>query len=189
LDAGDDKLFQAVNRPCPEVTFERLLEGLITFRREFSRAYWLEVMLLAGLTDQPDAIQALAALTREIQPDRIYLNTAVRPPAEGWVKPASAAALEMCAAAMGPKCEIIADYTSTNVAEELAGSEEQVLALLRRRPCRLEDLSTGLGMHRNEVLKYLTHLLQTGEVCGSKVGQETYYSAASASDGQRGSEG
>lgn len=180
LDAGTDELFQIINRPHADVTFERLVEGLVAFRQGFSGAYWLEIMLVAGLTDQPEAVAALAAVARRIDPDRLYLNTAVRPPAETWVKPASAAALEECAAALGPKCEIIADYSATTAGEEGAGSEAAIMALLRRRPCRLVDLSDGLGMHRNEILKYLGHLLRTGQVSGRDVGGEQYYSVASA---------
>lgn len=177
LDAGTDELFQIVNRPHPDVSFDQLVEGLIAFRQEFAGAYWLEVMLVAGLTDQPEAVAALAEVARRIDPDRLYLNTAVRPPAESWVKPASAAELEECAAALGPKCEIIADYSATNAREDVAGSEAAVLALLRRRPCRLVDLSDGLGMHRNEVLKYLGHLLRTDQVQSREADDQTYYSA------------
>lgn len=36
LDVGDDLFFQTVNRPHPEITFEKLLSGLEQFRREFS---------------------------------------------------------------------------------------------------------------------------------------------------------
>ena len=32
-------------------------------------------------------------------------------------------------------------------------TEAEVLELLRRRPCTLEDVAAGLGMHRNEALK------------------------------------
>ena len=36
LDAGDALLFQAVNRPHPEITFDELVSGLEQFRREFT---------------------------------------------------------------------------------------------------------------------------------------------------------
>lgn len=176
LDAGDNELFQIVNRPHPDLTFDRLIEGLIACRREFSGAYWLEIMLLSALTDQPAAVKALAALAREIDPHRIYLNTPVRPPAESWVKPLTPDSLRACAAQLGAVCEIIADF-SPAAAEASAGSEQAVLALLRRRPCRIEDLSEGLAIHRNEVLKYLGHLLRTDQICSHTAEGHTYYSA------------
>jgi len=38
LDAGSAGLYRAINRPHPEVTFERLLDGLIAFRETNIRA-------------------------------------------------------------------------------------------------------------------------------------------------------
>ncbi len=80
LDAGDDLLFQTVNRPHPEITFERLVSGLEQFRREFTGQYWLEVMLLAGHTALPAHVQKIAHWVQRIRPDRVQLNTATRPP-------------------------------------------------------------------------------------------------------------
>ena len=48
LDAGDEAMFRAVNRPHEDISFERMLQGLIDFRHEFQGKYWLEVFLLAG---------------------------------------------------------------------------------------------------------------------------------------------
>ena len=42
LDAGDEVMFRAVNRPCEEISFEKMLGGLIEFRRVFRGQYWLE---------------------------------------------------------------------------------------------------------------------------------------------------
>ena len=48
LDAGDGAMFQAVNRPHEDISFEEMLSGLIEFCRQFRGQYWLEVMFLAG---------------------------------------------------------------------------------------------------------------------------------------------
>ncbi|MGC8989897.1 MAG: radical SAM protein, partial [Verrucomicrobiia bacterium] len=87
LDAGDEVLFRAVNRPHPSITFEKLLSGLTDFRREFSGQYWLEVLLLAGYTDLMAHVRKIAKLARQIGPDKVQLNTAVRPPAEELAMP------------------------------------------------------------------------------------------------------
>ena len=50
LDAGDSSLFEAINRPHPSISFDHMIEGLISFREEFSGEFWLEVFLLAGHT-------------------------------------------------------------------------------------------------------------------------------------------
>ncbi|GAG90670.1 unnamed protein product, partial [marine sediment metagenome] len=43
LDAGSSQIFQYVNRPHRDITFSRMLEGLVKFRNEYNGKYWLEV--------------------------------------------------------------------------------------------------------------------------------------------------
>ncbi len=43
LDAGDERTFQAIDRPHGTISFKRMLWGLIDFRREYQGQYWLEV--------------------------------------------------------------------------------------------------------------------------------------------------
>jgi len=50
LDAGDDGLFQKINRPHQALSFERMIDGLAAFTRRFAGAVWLEVLLLKGMT-------------------------------------------------------------------------------------------------------------------------------------------
>jgi len=50
LDAGSSRIFQYVNRPHLDITFSKMLQGLVEFRRDYSGQYWLEVFLLAGVT-------------------------------------------------------------------------------------------------------------------------------------------
>jgi wyosine [tRNA(Phe)-imidazoG37] synthetase (radical SAM superfamily) len=48
LDAGDEAMFRRVNRPHKKISFEKLLAGLVEFRRMFRGQYWLEVLLLGN---------------------------------------------------------------------------------------------------------------------------------------------
>jgi len=50
LDAGSSQIFQYVNRPHPDITFSKMLQGLVEFRKDYGGQYWLEVFLLAGVT-------------------------------------------------------------------------------------------------------------------------------------------
>lgn len=36
LDAGDEKMFKRINRPHPDIKFNKMVEGLIEFRKKFS---------------------------------------------------------------------------------------------------------------------------------------------------------
>ena len=51
LDAGNAELYRRINRPHPEITYERLLDGLLEFRECYTGKLWPEVMLVQGLND------------------------------------------------------------------------------------------------------------------------------------------
>ncbi len=101
LDAGDERTFRAINRPHTVLSFEQVLEGLVAFRSEFSGQLWVEVMLVAGLNDGPEALGALAAALARIEPDEVHVNVPTRPPAENWVQPPSAGVHHRAASYLG----------------------------------------------------------------------------------------
>ncbi|HPC58827.1 MAG TPA: radical SAM protein, partial [Kiritimatiellia bacterium] len=53
LSAWDADSFRRVNRPHPDLDFDRSLAGMQAFRTAFAGRLWLEVFLVAGLNDAP----------------------------------------------------------------------------------------------------------------------------------------
>ena len=86
LDAGNSMLYRKINRPHPQVSFTRLIDGLVAFRKEYQGRLWLEIMLVHGLNDSLSALNDIAALLKEIRPDEIDILQPDRPPAETWVQ-------------------------------------------------------------------------------------------------------
>jgi wyosine [tRNA(Phe)-imidazoG37] synthetase (radical SAM superfamily) len=157
LDAGDERLFQMINRPHPEVSYARMVEGLATFRHHFAGAVWLEVLLLAGLTDTRDAVARIADQVKKIRPARVQLNTACRPPAETTAAPVSVERLEALAVLFPCPVDIISQDVpgAASAPPASVATEADILAMLARRPCTAGDVARGLGIHINEALKYL----------------------------------
>ncbi|MBN1508803.1 MAG: radical SAM protein [Sedimentisphaerales bacterium] len=181
LDAGDATVFEAVNRPTHDISIEKLVSGLSAFRDEFSGQIWLEVFLVPGVNTSDDQIGKMKGLVERIRPDRVQLNTAVRPPAEEDVELASREALVAIARQMGGNCEVIADVPvgcCNRQAQEVAAD---VLSMLRRRPCSVQDLCTGLGITAEEATRQLTDLQNQQAVIAEPRGDVTYFRAASAS--------
>jgi wyosine [tRNA(Phe)-imidazoG37] synthetase (radical SAM superfamily) len=177
LDAGDEMMFRIVNRPHEEVSFERMLDGLVAFRQEFHGAYWLEVMVVGGHTATPAEIAKLADSVDRIQPDRVQLNTVTRPPAEEHATLVSPKQLEELCTLFSSPAEVIADFRDIHQEPEFIGSRKEVLALLQRRPCSVEDIASGLGIHQNEVVKYVEDLHIHGAVAVSLIGGKCCYKA------------
>jgi wyosine [tRNA(Phe)-imidazoG37] synthetase (radical SAM superfamily) len=175
LDAGHSGMFQTVNRPHESISFERMLEGLIAFRAEFHGEYWLEVLLLAGYTAVDAETRKIADCVRRIRPDRVQLNTATRPTAEDFAARVDRRRLAELAGRFDPPAEVIADYRSIHARSDLKAGRENVLDMIRRRPCCLEDIVDGLGMHRNEVIKHIETLDAAGLLEKRTTGRRLYY--------------
>jgi wyosine [tRNA(Phe)-imidazoG37] synthetase (radical SAM superfamily) len=178
LDAPDESLFRLVDRPHTELRFTDVVNGLAAFRDGFQGQIWLEVLLLGGVTGIPAEVERLAELAARLAPDRIQLNTVVRPPAESFAAPVPAHRLEEFAAMFTPCAEVIAP-TPLTVAG-LAATGGDVLALVARRPCTLDDIAAGLGIHRSAALKTVTALVAEGRMGSSTHGRRLFYTAADA---------
>ena len=179
LDAGSEEAFQRINRPAPGLTLAQHVDGLAAFRDEYGGQLWLEIMLVDGVNDSDPEIAGMRALVDRIRPDRVQLNTVIRPPAEDAAQPVSPARMAEIAAAFGPLAEVIADYQAGQAASDATRQREDVLAALERRPCTLGDVAAGLGIHRNEAIKHLTHLLNGGLIARVRRGEDEYYQPAS----------
>jgi wyosine [tRNA(Phe)-imidazoG37] synthetase (radical SAM superfamily) len=164
LDAGDEATWRLVNRPAPGLTLGRVVDGLVALRRDYRGEVWLEVMIVAGINDTPERVRAVAGLARRIAPDRIQLNTPVRPTFDTRAAPVPAARLAELAELFSPVAEVIAEWREPAApAAYLAADREEVLGLLRRRPCTADDVAAGLGRHPNLVIKTLAGLEDRGE--------------------------
>ena len=177
LDAGSNHIFQYVNRPHPDITFSKMLQGLVDFRKVYRGQYWLEVFLLAGVTTPDAEINRLKTCIDAIQPDLVQVNTVTRPPAENFAEPVPKKQLEVIAAQLYEKAEVIADYRDVHKEKDFTARREDILTLLQRRPCSIEDIASGLGLHRNEVIKYIEELSAEGKIEARPQNQRLYYKA------------
>lgn len=177
LDAGDKEMFSYVNRPHRDISFEKMVEGLCLLREHFEGPFWLEVFLVKGSTDRESEILKIKTWTDRIAPDRIQLNTAVRTPAEDFVEVVEEDKLEEIARLFGPSCEVIADYTKVHDIVEFRRTRDDVLQMLIRRPCSIDDISAGLNLHKNEVVKYIDELLDQRLIQKRKRLNKIFYSA------------
>ena len=165
LDAATPGAFARVNRPHGSLGIGQIIEGLRVTRQECAGEMWLEVMLVEGCNDSTEDLQALREAIDKIDPDEVQINTVVRPPAEHDAKALSASALQQAERLLGPKARLIAPLDAQRImVEERERSEEEVIELLRRRPCTLEDIGVGLGMHPNEAIKYVQDLRARHEI-------------------------
>jgi wyosine [tRNA(Phe)-imidazoG37] synthetase (radical SAM superfamily) len=178
LDAASAPVFRAVNRPHSSLEAGRIVEGLARFRKEFRGQLWLEVMLVKGVNDSPAHLLALKKAVALIRPERIQLNTVVRPPAEASAKPLSARQLEAFRRALGERAEVVTAFKKKGRSREDGDLEAAIAAVVGRRPVTAEDISISLSRRRAEVRKALAHLTASGLVRTVRHGRKTFYEPA-----------
>jgi len=176
LDAGTEAAFQTINRPHQDLHLETIVNGLIQFRKEYTGQIWLEVFLIEGINTSESEAEKIVEKVSLIRPDKVQLNTAVRPPAEPSVEPLPGERLEQYVARFSCPTEVIADYSQ--ISEDDGGSEisDKIVELLKRRPCTVEEMCSSLQVHRNALLKYLDILRRDGTVTRQSHDDKFYFS-------------
>ncbi len=161
LDAASDTIFRKLDRPCASLDNNLIIEGLIHLRKDFKGKIYLEVFLVPGLNDTEAELSLLKEALLKINPDLVQLNSLDRPGTESWVQPMPAEKLEYVASFLKPlQVEIVAKATSRkNIQSFQKDISLQILDTIKRRPCTDQDLCDILGLHKNELNKYLSQLL------------------------------
>lgn len=175
LSVWDQNAFGWVNRPHPKLSFDQLVEGQKTFRTDFEGRLWMEVFLVGGMNSMPSDVRKIAALARQIAPDRIQLNTAVRPPSEDFAAALSKAQMAPLTHLFQPPAEMIADFKGGS--KKVQGNANAILAMLQRRPCTSAQIENAFSMHVNEVAKYLGRLVRNDQIRAEPRNRDVFYVA------------
>ena len=179
LDAVSEKVFKKLNRPNSKLDNKKIIEGLIKFSNSFLGKIWLEVFIVPGLNDTIEELELLKNVIKDIAPDQVQLNTLDRPGTESWIEPVTKSRMEEIAEFLKPlPVEIIAKFQSRNkIRSYQKDVEQQIIETIKRRPCTDKDLSEMLGIHINEINKYLSELLHEGSVTTQQQERGTFFCA------------
>ena len=180
LDAGTEEVYQVINRPVTGLNLEGLTQGIMEFTAGFPGQVWLEVMLLKGINDFDDELKAIARRISVIRPDKVQLNTVARPPAESDANPLNSEEMTRARSILQARLgnlpvEIVAGFSGKREGVMDKDISTDILTYLERRPATLADLSATFGLHRNEIVKYLGHLLDEGLIKEGYRGDIKYF--------------
>ncbi|MFO7760186.1 MAG: radical SAM protein [Thermodesulfobacteriota bacterium] len=175
FDACSEEMFQKINRPCKDLDFDKMAEGLVQFRKEYQGRIWVEIFLINGINTSDSDTAGFKKWMDRIQPDKIHLNTAVRPTAESNLSRPDDKCLVRIKNMLGDRAEIVVAYQGEETGTGGPAVREELISLLSRRPCTLADIANGLNIHQHEILKYLEPLVDSGEMEIVRTSDEIYY--------------
>ncbi len=164
LDAGSERLYQRIARPARELTFAKLVDGMIAFRREFTGQLWIEVMLIRGLNDSTAALSDLAEVISRIQPDQVHINLPVRPPAVAAIEVPDDESVARASAILGNVAQVV---HPANVVVDLGASQDlaaAILGLVERHPMTSEELTSALNHEAAGIADALNDLQASGSI-------------------------
>jgi wyosine [tRNA(Phe)-imidazoG37] synthetase (radical SAM superfamily) len=145
LDAGSPELYKKLNRPHPELSFNRYTQGMVDFRHAFKGDIWLEVMLVKDMNDTQEALEDIAEVIEKIKPDKVHIGLPTRPPAEKWVKPPEEEGLMRAIAILGEVAEVVPPVAGKF---DLGGGErvvDAIIAIITRHPMSEDQLDLALA--------------------------------------------
>jgi wyosine [tRNA(Phe)-imidazoG37] synthetase (radical SAM superfamily) len=175
LTSAFEETFREIHRPHPKLKHDVIVEGLEAFRQEYKGQFFLEVVMLAGINDSGEEIEALKQLTDRIAPDMIQLNTVVRPPADSRAKPLDRRRLEDIRIFFGGNTEIVSGDPVTGKGKNRDSMAISLLDMIRRRPLKPVDISNTLSLSLEEVEDLVKGLVIKGYIRKQEHSGEIYY--------------
>ncbi len=173
LDAGTEKTFLKIARPHPEIKFKNVKEGLLKMREIFKGRYELEIMYIENLNDTDEDIKGLREFVIKLNPDKIYINTPVRPPAEKWVKLPPYEKTIKFARKISERAEVI--HLPPDRKEEKVMSLEEVIESIKRRPYEFNEIKKLTGLKEEELKDRLHSEVKKGSLRVEKIGEREFY--------------
>ncbi|WP_104750012.1 radical SAM protein [Helicobacter cynogastricus] len=170
LDAVLPKAFAKVDKPSKQICLEQLLEGIVDFSARYKGMLIAEVLLVKGVNDGLENIQAIVDFLRPLKLARIDLSTIDRPPSHNTKPLSTSELLKVATYFEGLPVSLALRDSSAQPNFSLADLEPQsFLDLLKRRPLSIEEAHFYLPTQT------LQNLYQKGVVEIRKIGAVDFY--------------
>jgi wyosine [tRNA(Phe)-imidazoG37] synthetase (radical SAM superfamily) len=132
LDASNEEMFKKINRPYGGINFHDVVDGLISFSKEYKGQLWIETMIVKDINDNKEFLMAFKELLDKIDYHALYINSPVRPPAESFVEQASNEIMEEAVSLLGGIS--IHELVSEGFYSEMKDDYEAILSIIKRHP-------------------------------------------------------
>lgn len=173
LDCATQQCFKKIDRPLKGILISDIIDGIKTFSKSFSHDLIIEILVVKGVNDKKDEMEALNFVLQDINPCRIDLGTIDRPPAFD-VQPVSSEILKNLSTCFeGLHISIIhKEQPKTRV--DL--SSDEILHTIKRRPQSQSDIDYLFSDTSKQNLK---KLLDDNKVIKQKIAGVVFYSDTS----------
>jgi len=162
LDAYSEEVFRKINRPHPKLKLSEVLNGILSFSKNFKGKLVTETMVVKGVNDSLSEMEKVAKFVSKLKPHRAYIAIPTRPPAEKWVEQPSEQKLfeiyRVFEKHFAGKTEFLIGYEGETFGIDRENPIESILAITSVHPMRIdyvEKLLEKVGLDSKETLSKL----------------------------------
>jgi wyosine [tRNA(Phe)-imidazoG37] synthetase (radical SAM superfamily) len=160
VDAVSERIWRRINRPYRDLRLEVILGGMVEFSTDFNGTLATETMLIRGINDGRDEIEAIADFLETLSPGKSYIAIPTRPPAERWVRPAGESSINMAYQIFSRRLstEYLIGYEGNSFAST-GDPEDDLLSITSVHPMREEGVEELLKKANSgwEIVRSLVH--------------------------------
>jgi wyosine [tRNA(Phe)-imidazoG37] synthetase (radical SAM superfamily) len=165
LDAASTGVFTKINRPHPSLDLARIIEGIGAFRSEYKGRLHIEIVLVSGVNDSDEELSALARTIEPLKPDKVELNTVVRPPAHHGTVGLTKSQMARAASFFGSvETETVGVFRARTAGSDEESLGARIVETVGRRPCTMSELAASLGVPEKTVELESARLQSQGEL-------------------------
>lgn len=173
LDSVLESSFNKIDKPHSDIKLEQIIQGLIDFKLEYSEVpMWLEILMLHGMNDSEEDIQALEKVIKKINPDRVHVGTLTRPGAYDGCIAIDTESLKLIQERLGAIA-----YRKAGEFDTFIMKPFNLLSTLKRRPMTFAELTKISGMSDEDLKLELRQLVYHKKIKKISLNQEQFYSA------------
>lgn len=176
LTTVNSATFNKIHHPTADIQLDMILTGLQQFANEYKGAIELEIFVCPGLNDSEEEILTLRDYILSLDNlQSVYLNTSVRTPFVSEVITADQALLNHVREMLSLPIPVSTAFEHSHVplsrlSRNRKTTSYDILKLLLRHPCTIEQMEKVLGTGSEEIQILLNELIKDNQVKQAKNG-------------------
>ena len=156
LDCATGRCLKRLDRAHKSIDVEEIKAGMLSFKEKFSKPLIIEILIVKGVNDGDEEIEALNEYLVTLKPTRIDIGTIDRPPAY-YVEPLAYDELRTISLKFDASLPI---YIATRKTVEVKPSfytKEEILETIKKRPLTAADVDVLFDEKSKENLEVLVN--------------------------------
>jgi wyosine [tRNA(Phe)-imidazoG37] synthetase (radical SAM superfamily) len=160
VDAVKEMAWRRINRPHRVLKLQDILQGTLSFSRNYKGVLTTETMLVRDVNDDKGALETTADFLAQVHPAKAYISVPTRPPAEEWASPPQEESLNRAYQILNTRLERV---------ELLVGYEGDVFDFTGDMERDLLSIMAVHPMREEAVKKFLEHAGSGWEIIQSMI--------------------